>query len=101
MISCKPRIVPGLGYNETNAIPAGSQMVPQGKILDQECAGLLIPTEKLAERYTLVIGKAVVSLTNKNVSIRVLNESDQPIKVFQRRLIGHCEVVTFESESSN
>lgn len=78
--------------NETNVIPAGSEMVLQGKVLDRECApesGLLIPTEKFADKYNLVIGKAAVNPTNENVPIHVLNVSDQPIKVYQRTLVGH------------
>lgn len=34
--------------------------------------------------------------TNENVPIRVLNKSDQPIKVYQRTLVGHCEAVTVD-----
>lgn len=89
--------------NETNVIPAGSEMVLQGKVLDRECApesGLLIPAEKFAEKYNLVIGKAVVNPTNENVPIRVLNVSDQPIKVYQRTLVGHCEAVTVDATLS-
>lgn len=78
-------------------------MVLQGKILDRECApesGLLIPAEKFAEKYSLGIEKAVVNPKNESVPIRVLNVSDQSIKVYKRTLVGHCEAVTVDATLS-
>lgn len=38
--------------------------------------------------------------TSENVPIRVLNVSVQPIKVYQRTLVGHCEAVTVDDTLS-
>lgn len=84
---------------DTSVVPAGSEMLLQGKVLDTDSVpktGLVIPTEKFTEKYKLIVGKAVVDLSKEKVPIRVLNVSDKSIKLYPRTVVGHCEAVTID-----
>ncbi|KAL3888439.1 hypothetical protein ACJMK2_000806 [Sinanodonta woodiana] len=87
--------------DKTSIITPGVERIIPGKVLDLEAAPsceILVPTEKITERYQLLMAKSVVNAENNCVPIRALNPSERSIKLYEKSVAATCEAVTVQSE---
>ena len=80
---------------ETVTIPPLSEMIVSARVdghPSYTCA-VIEPSEKLLQKKPVLIAKAVVDPSGRNVHLRVMNLQDDPVKLYRNTIAGTCEPV--------
>jgi hypothetical protein len=86
-----------IAVQETTVVTPGVEQIIPGKVLGTVYApdcGMLVPTKKCVSKHQLLLAKAVVNSTSETIPIRVLNVTDQSVKVYTKIVAATCEAVT-------
>ena len=85
-------------FNQEFSIPPESEAIIPAKLV--ECSlnfeqGIynVEPTYEFANKYELLVAKAVVDTSSNDMMIRVFNQNSSPQKVFKNQVVATCEPV--------
>ena len=78
---------------ETTNIPANSESILQGKVMDVEAnysPRLIDQSEIFSDRDKLMDATAVIDVSNNKVPIKVINLTDKDIRLYKNSFIAEC-----------
>ena len=94
-----------VAVKEDTTIPANSESVIGGNWLDKPSSpaeGILEPTYNFTQKNKLMIARILTTTENEHVALRVVNLTDEPIKLYRNTVAAEFEpiekVVEFETE---
>jgi hypothetical protein len=84
----------------TITIPAGGEAIAQGKCIGDnlQFIGMLENVERSRSKHCMLIARAVVTVGDKGVPVRMFNLEDKPVTIYKNTMVAKCSMVEVVKE---